>query len=144
MLSLAPFSCKNIPWGSMSLWGTQNPKESDRCSGLQYSCNSEVTHYIHDQSSSSKETEFASKRRKQKLETFSPSLQAIPFHHPLLPVLTQSTTILPSSLAPKTVFANSQGFEGRKTSTELTGTCGGFPVPRDTTNPNFLTSCFLP
>lgn len=36
--------------------------------------------------------------------------------------LTQSTTILPSSLAPKTVLASSQGLLGRKTSTQVTGT----------------------
>lgn len=54
-------------------------------------------------------------------------------------ILTQSTTSLPSSLAPQTVLASSQGLEGRKTSTELTGTFGALPVPRETTTPNFFT-----
>lgn len=41
--------------------------------------------------------------------------------------LTQSTSILPSSLAPTKDLASSRGLEGRKTSTELTATWGGFP-----------------
>lgn len=55
------------------------------------------------------------------------------------PLLTQSTTILPSSLAPKTVLASSQGLLGRKTSTQVTGTCGDLPVPRETTMESFFT-----
>lgn len=43
-------------------------------------------------------------------------------------VLTQSTSILPSSLAPTKLLASSRGLEGRKTSTELTTTWGGLPV----------------
>lgn len=42
-------------------------------------------------------------------------------------VLTQSTSILPSSLAPMKDLASSRGLEGRKTSTELTATWGGLP-----------------
>lgn len=85
--------------------------------------------------------QFSSKRKKLKTGNLCSLSKSNPEALPLLPVLTQSTTILPSSLAPNTVFASSQGLEGRKTSTELTGTCGGFPVPRETTSPNFLTFC---
>lgn len=42
-------------------------------------------------------------------------------------VLTQSTSILPSSFAPMMLLASSRGLEGRKTSTELTSTWGGLP-----------------
>lgn len=55
------------------------------------------------------------------------------------PILTQSTTILPSSFAPNTVLASSQGLLGRKTSTQVTGTCGDLPVPRETTRESFFT-----
>lgn len=41
--------------------------------------------------------------------------------------LTQSTNILPSSLAPTNDLASSRGLEGRKTSTEVTTSCGGLP-----------------
>lgn len=88
-----------------------------------------------------KKIHFSSKRKKLKTGNLCCPSESNPKALPLLPVLTQSTTILPSSLAPNMVFASSQGLEGRKTSTELTGTCGGFPVPRETTSPNFLTFC---
>ena len=55
------------------------------------------------------------------------------------PILTQSTSILPSSLAPKTVLASSQGLLGRNTSTQVTGTCGDLPVPKETTMESFFT-----
>lgn len=58
--------------------------------------------------------------------------------------LTQSTSILPSSLTPTKVLASSSGFEGLNTSTELTATWGGLPVPNERTTPNRLTSSSRP